>query len=539
MKEYIYLFYVIGINYLLIRLTLAELDSLELDLPAFEQRKNGGVNKNFLRGVVGPVDNAKEHPNFLNEDDYDLGQGYGEMDTGEDDDSGMGSFGANLEDYGSAYSHFDSGPEEGSRGEFQPFPDEMRSHFGQRAGQFVGKLKGMVNNGIRSRFPPVYPVNHDEDDSSLLDIPDSEGDGQDNSDDNENEGDETPWYLADKNEPAVDDDGFTPFSLEDEFERPSPEVEPPRNSNIKETASSQNCSNNTQRPHKVPGDINRDEEANIQSEFGICGWILTILSYILIFLTLPISACMVIKVVQEFERAVIFRLGRLMPGGAKGPGIFFVIPCIDTYRKVDLRVLSFEVPPQEILSKDSVTVAVDAVVYFRISNATISVTNVEDSSRSTKLLAQTTLRNILGTKTLAEMLSDREAISLQMQATLDEATEPWGVKVERVEVKDVRLPVQLQRAMAAEAEAAREARAKVIVAEGEQKASRALKEASDVIAQSPQALQLRYLQTLSSISAEKNSTIIFPFPIDLLSSFLPSRPTQKPNTSEATKPHYS
>ncbi|GMT04464.1 hypothetical protein PENTCL1PPCAC_26638, partial [Pristionchus entomophagus] len=260
--------------------------------------------------------------------------------------------------------------------------------------------------------------------------------------------------------------------------------------------------------------------ANIQNEFGVCGWILTILSYILIFFTLPISACMCIKVVQEYERAVIFRLGRLMPGGAKGPGIFFIVPCIDTYRKVDLRVLSFEVPPQEILSKDSVTVAVDAVVYFRISNATISVTNVEDAARSTKLLAQTTLRNILGTKTLAEMLSDREAISHQMQSTLDEATEPWGVKVERVEVKDVRLPVQLQRAMAAEAEAAREARAKVIVAEGEQKASRALKEAAEVIAESPSALQLRYLQTLNSISAEKNSTIIFPFPIDLLSAFL-------------------
>ncbi|VDN58825.1 unnamed protein product [Dracunculus medinensis] len=233
--------------------------------------------------------------------------------------------------------------------------------------------------------------------------------------------------------------------------------------------------------------------ANIQTDFGICGWILTFLSYILIFFTLPISACMCIKVVQEYERAVIFRLGRLMPG------IFFIVPCIDTYRKVDLRVISFEVPPQEILSKDSVTVAVDAVVYFRISNATISVTNVEDAARSTKLLAQTTLRNILGTKTLAEMLSDREAISLQMQSTLDEATEPWGVKVERVEVKDVRLPIQLQRAMAAEAEAAREARAKVIVAEGEQKASRALKEAAEVIAQSPPALQLRYLQTLNSI----------------------------------------
>ncbi|GMT04550.1 hypothetical protein PENTCL1PPCAC_26724, partial [Pristionchus entomophagus] len=183
------------------------------------------------------------------------------------------------------------------------------------------------------------------------------------------------------------------------------------------------------------------------------------------------------------RRAVIFRLGRLLPGGARGPGkretgYFFVIPCIDSYKKIDLRVVSFDVPPQEILSKDSVTVAVDAVVYFRISNATVSVTNVEDASRSTKLLAQTTLRNILGTRTLAEMLSDRENISHQMQSTLDEATDPWGVKVERVEVKDVRLPVQLQRAMAAEAEATREAGAKVIAAEGEQKASRALREAA-------------------------------------------------------------
>uniref|UniRef100_A0A914NTI7 Band 7 domain-containing protein n=1 Tax=Meloidogyne incognita TaxID=6306 RepID=A0A914NTI7_MELIC len=192
-------------------------------------------------------------------------------------------------------------------------------------------------------------------------------------------------------------------------------------------------------------------------------------SYILLALTFPIAICFCVKVVKEYERAVIFRLGRLLPGGARGPGIFIVIPCIDTYRKVDLRVLSFDVPPQEILSRDAVTVAVDVVVYFRISNATISVTNVEDSSRSTKLLAQTTLRNILGTKTLAEMLSDREQISLQMQSTLDEITSPWGVKVERVEMKDVRLPVQLQRAMAAEAEATREAGAKIIAAEGETK----------------------------------------------------------------------
>jgi len=187
---------------------------------------------------------------------------------------------------------------------------------------------------------------------------------------------------------------------------------------------------------------------------------------------------------------------------------------------VDLRTVSFDVPPQEVLTRDSVTVAVDAVVYYRVQNATMSITNVEDSNRSTRLLAATTLRNVLGTKNLSEILSDRENISHTMQVSLDEATDPWGVKVERVEVKDVRLPVQLQRAMAAEAEAAREARAKVIAAEGEQKASRALKDAADVMIQSPAALQLRYLQTLNTISAEKNSTIIFPLPIDMLQGFI-------------------
>ncbi|XP_045125860.1 band 7 protein AGAP004871-like isoform X12 [Portunus trituberculatus] len=253
---------------------------------------------------------------------------------------------------------------------------------------------------------------------------------------------------------------------------------------------------------------------------GCCAIILTIVSYLLIIATFPFSLCMCIKVVQEYERAVIFRLGRLLKGGAKGPGIFFVVPCIDSYRKVDLRTVSFDVPPQEVLSKDSVTVSVDAVVYYRVSNPMAAVCNISDFSHSTRLLAATTLRNVLGTKNLAEILSERESISHNMQSSLDEATDPWGVKVERVEIKDVRLPVQLQRAMAAEAEAAREARAKVIAAEGEQRASRALKEAAEVINESPAALQLRYLQTLNTVSAEKNSTIIFPVPIDFIQHYM-------------------
>lgn len=260
--------------------------------------------------------------------------------------------------------------------------------------------------------------------------------------------------------------------------------------------------------------------ASMSEGLDMCAYILTTISILLIIATFPVSLIFCIKVVQEYERAVIFRLGRLLRGGAKGPGIFFIIPCIDTYCKVDLRTVSFDVPPQEILSKDSVTVAVDAVVYYRISNATIAVSNVEDYGHSTRLLAATTLRNVLGTKNLSEILSERESISHIMQASLDEATDPWGVKVERVEIKDVRLPVQLQRAMAAEAEAAREARAKVIAAEGEQRASRSLMEAAQVLAGTPSALQLRYLQTLASIAAEKNSTIVFPIPMELFSGFI-------------------
>ncbi|KAF7992841.1 hypothetical protein HCN44_005185 [Aphidius gifuensis] len=244
------------------------------------------------------------------------------------------------------------------------------------------------------------------------------------------------------------------------------------------------------------------------------------LSWIFVIATLPFSLFWCFKVVQEYERAVIFRLGRLLSGGAKGPGVFFILPCIDSYTKVDLRTRTYDIPAQEVLTKDSVTVAVDAVVYYRVNNATISIANVENAHHSTRLLAQTTLRNTIGTHPLHEILSERETISVNMQTTLDEAADTWGIQVERVEIKDVRLPVQLQRAMAAEAEASREARAKVIAAEGERNASKALKEAADVLGDSQAALQLRYLQTLSTISAENNSTIIFPLPIDVLTYFM-------------------
>jgi len=261
--------------------------------------------------------------------------------------------------------------------------------------------------------------------------------------------------------------------------------------------------------------------------------IITFVSYLLVFVTLPISIWGCVKVVQEYERAVIFRLGRLRSGGAKGPGLFFVLPCIDAYRCVDLRTGAFDVPPQEILTRDSVTVSVDAVVYYQVSNPLSAICNNDDYNRSTRLLAATTLRNILGTRNLSEILAEREDIGDHMHKSLEAATDPWGVHVDRVEIKDVRLPQQMQRAMAAEAESTRDARAKVIASEGEQKAAKALKEAADVISQSPAALQLRYLQTLNSISAEKNSTIIFPLPMELVGAFTGSDGVRKRNVDTA------
>lgn len=251
---------------------------------------------------------------------------------------------------------------------------------------------------------------------------------------------------------------------------------------------------------------------------SLCSKLLIFLSYVLVTFTFPLSLLFTIKVVQEYERAVIFRLGRNIGGGAKGPGLFFVLPCIDDMINIDLRTITIDVPPQEILTKDSVTVSVDAVIYFRIFNPVLSVNKVADAKFSTRLLAATSLRTILGTKSLGDILTDKESIAHHLKELLDDATDAWGVKVERVELKDVSLPSSMQRSMATEAEASRDARAKVVAAEGEQRASKALSEAAEIISSNPIALQLRYLQTLTGIAAEKNSTIIFPIPMELLRS---------------------
>jgi len=224
-----------------------------------------------------------------------------------------------------------------------------------------------------------------------------------------------------------------------------------------------------------------------------------------------------IKIVQEYERGVIFRLGRLV--GAKGPGLFFIIPMVDRMAKVDLRVVTLEIPSQEAITKDNVTVKVNAVAFFRVVDPSAAIVQVEDFRKATWQIAQTTLRSVLGQSSLDELLTHRETINEKLQKIIDQQTEPWGIKVSIVEVKDVELPETMKRAMAKQAEAEREKRAKIIHAEGEVAASRNLRDAAGTMAQEPAAIQLRYLQTLTEIAVEKNSTIIFPVPIEFIQAF--------------------
>jgi regulator of protease activity HflC (stomatin/prohibitin superfamily) len=226
-----------------------------------------------------------------------------------------------------------------------------------------------------------------------------------------------------------------------------------------------------------------------------------------------------IKVAREYERGIVFRLGRLM-AEPKGPGLFLLIPIIDRMVKVDLRTITLNIPPQEVITKDNVPVRVNAVAYFRIVEPKNAIVQVENFMVATSQIAQTTLRSVLGQHQLDELLAEREKINAILQGIIDEATSPWGIKVSIVEVKDVEIPSGMQRAMARQAEAERERRAKVINAEGEFQASERLKDAAVVIADHPIALQLRYLQTLLELGSSQATTIVFPAPIDLLSPFL-------------------
>jgi regulator of protease activity HflC (stomatin/prohibitin superfamily) len=245
---------------------------------------------------------------------------------------------------------------------------------------------------------------------------------------------------------------------------------------------------------------------------------MNIFVYGLIAVVVIILLSSAIKVVREYERVSVFRLGRFV--GLRGPGLVLIIPFIETVRKVDLRVITMDVPQQECITVDNVTVRVDAVVYFRVVNAADAILKVLDYIKATSLLAQTTLRNVVGQSTLDELLGQRDRLNAKIKTTVDEGTDPWGVKVSMVEVKDVQLPQTMQRAMAAQAEAERDRRAKVVHAEGEAQAAEKLAEAAKVISSQPSALQLRYLQTLASIATERSNVILFPLPMDLLAPLL-------------------
>jgi regulator of protease activity HflC (stomatin/prohibitin superfamily) len=240
--------------------------------------------------------------------------------------------------------------------------------------------------------------------------------------------------------------------------------------------------------------------------------------FVFLIIFLLILAASAVKVLREYERGVIFRLGRLI--GAKGPGLFFIIPGIDKMLRISLRTVTMDVPPQDVITRDNVSIKVNAVVYFRVMDPNKAVVEVENYLYATSQLAQTTLRSVVGQAELDELLSQREKINITLQDILDKHTEPWGIKVSLVETKQVDLPEEMRRAIARQAEAERERRAKIIHAEGEAQAAQKLAEAANVISVNPAAIQLRFLQTLTEVATEKNSTTIFPVPIDLLTPFL-------------------
>ncbi len=254
-----------------------------------------------------------------------------------------------------------------------------------------------------------------------------------------------------------------------------------------------------------------------------------------LFLGLIILLSKGFYILREYERAVIFRFGRLARGvfGGNGPGVIVIIPFIDKLLRVSLRTVTMDVPPQDVITKDNVSVKVNAVIYFRVVDSEKAIVGVEDYYYATSMIAQTTLRSVLGQSQLDDLLSKRDEINADLQRIIDQATEPWGIKVSAVEVKNVDLPQEMQRAIARQAEAERERRSKVIHAEGEFQASQRLSDAANILSQNPAALQLRYLETIMNVAGDKNSTILFPIPVDLLSPFLQqAQPLPPPPPSE-------
>ncbi|NXY05976.1 PODO protein, partial [Pteruthius melanotis] len=269
-------------------------------------------------------------------------------------------------------------------------------------------------------------------------------------------------------------------------------------------------------------DSEQQEEGVKSPGLGVCEWLLTILSFLFIIMTFPISVWFCMKVVREYERAIVFRLGHLLPGRAKGPGLFFFLPCLDTYHKIDLRLKTLEIPFHQVVTKDMVTLEIDAVCYYRLENASLLLTTLTSISSAIQLLVQTTTKRLLAHQAFSELLLERKNISQEIKVALDAVTACWGIKVERIEINNVQLPAELQQSLAVEAEAQRQAKVRVIAAEGEKAASESLRMAAEILSSAPAAAQLRYLHALHSLTTEKPAAFILPLPLDAMNLISPA-----------------
>ncbi|KAM6124259.1 podocin [Pterocles gutturalis] len=269
-------------------------------------------------------------------------------------------------------------------------------------------------------------------------------------------------------------------------------------------------------------DSEQQEEGAKSPGLGICEWLLTILSFLFIIMTFPISVWFCLKVVREYERAIVFRLGHLLPGRARGPGLFFFLPCLDTYHKVDLRLKTLEIPFHQVVTKDMVTLEIDAVCFYRLENASLLLTSLTSISSAIQLLVQTTTKRLLAHRAFSELLLERKSISQEIKVALDAVTGCWGIKVERTEINNVQLPAEIRQSVAAEAEAQRQAKVRVIAAEGEKAASESLRMAAEILSSAPAAAQLRYLHALHFLTAEKPPAFILPLPLDAMNLVFPT-----------------
>ncbi|XP_077188565.1 podocin [Paroedura picta] len=258
------------------------------------------------------------------------------------------------------------------------------------------------------------------------------------------------------------------------------------------------------------------EEGTKSVGLGFCEWVLVLLSLLAILLTFPVSIWFCMKIVREYERAVLFRFGRILRGRPRGPGLFFFLPCLDTYHKIDLRLKTLEIPFYEVITKDMESLEVDTVCYYRMENATLLLTTLANLSSAVQLLVQTIAKRSLAHRSLTEILMERKTIGQEIKVATDAVTCQWGIKVERTEIKDVRLPAELQQSLAVQAEAQRQVKVKMIAAEGERAASESLKRASEILSSSPAAIQLRYLHALQALSADKPPTLVLPLPSELM-----------------------